>query len=151
MEQARAEVAALTVAPVHSMAGYSRTKFPHWAAQGKNCDTREKVLARDGQSVQGDAACKAISGTWFSVYDNATITDSSKADADHLVPLANAWRAGAWQWTTEQRKAFANDLTHPQLLAVSASSNRAKGDQGPEAWKPRRAPSGAPTPGPGPM
>ncbi|WP_431676088.1 hypothetical protein [Kitasatospora sp. KL5] len=118
------------------MAGYSREKFPHWASQGNSCDTREKVLARDGVGVRADTGCRAAAGTWFSVYDNATITGSAKADADRLVPLANAWRSGAGRWTTEQRKAFANDLTHPQLLAVSASSNRPKGDQGPEAWEP---------------
>ena len=31
---------------------------------------------------------------------------------------------------------FANDLTRPQLIAVSATSNRAKGDQDPSQWKP---------------
>jgi hypothetical protein len=53
-----------------------------------------------------------------------------------MVPLANAWRSGASTWTQEKRKAFANDLTHPQLLAVSASSNRSKGDQSPDEWQP---------------
>lgn len=32
--------------------------------------------------------------------------------------------------------ASANDLTHPQLLAVSAATNRGTGDQGPEEWQP---------------
>ncbi|MEW1909236.1 hypothetical protein AB0442_12335 [Kitasatospora sp. NPDC085895] len=33
------------------MAGYGRDKFPHRAAQGNSCDTREKVLARDGEKA----------------------------------------------------------------------------------------------------
>ncbi|MFG2395215.1 DUF1524 domain-containing protein [Streptomyces lavendulae] len=53
-----------------------------------------------------------------------------------MVPLANAWRSGAGSWTAERRKEFANDLTRPQLFAVSAATNRAKGDQGPEDWQP---------------
>ena len=53
-----------------------------------------------------------------------------------MVPLANAWRSGAGKWTEEQRTEFANDLTRPQLMAVSAASNRSKGDQDPSQWKP---------------
>jgi hypothetical protein len=55
---------------------------------------------------------------------------------DHVVPLANAWRSGASTWTTEQRQDFANDLTRPQLLAVTGSVNESKGDQDPAQWKP---------------
>ena len=53
-----------------------------------------------------------------------------------MVPLAAAWRSGAAKWTDDQRKDFANDLTRPQLFAVSLQSNRAKGDQDPSTWKP---------------
>lgn len=52
------------------------------------------------------------------------------------MPLAEAWRSGAASWTTSRRQAFANDLQHPQLIAVSASSNRSKGDQDPSTWQP---------------
>lgn len=31
---------------------------------------------------------------------------------------------------------FANDLVNPQLIAVTNVVNRAKGDKGPETWKP---------------
>nr|CEL16586.1 putative secreted protein [Kibdelosporangium sp. MJ126-NF4]CTQ89063.1 putative secreted protein [Kibdelosporangium sp. MJ126-NF4] len=53
-----------------------------------------------------------------------------------MVPLAEAWRSGAARWTDEQRKQFANDLNNPQLFAVTATSNRSKGDQDPATWKP---------------
>lgn len=53
-----------------------------------------------------------------------------------MVPLAEAWRSGAADWSKDDRKKFANDLTRPQLLAVSASSNRSKGDQNPADWMP---------------
>jgi hypothetical protein len=58
-----------------------------------------------------------------------------------MVPLANAWRSGAASWTTDQRSDFANDLDDPQLIAVSATSNRSKGDQDPSKWKPPAASS----------
>jgi hypothetical protein len=61
----------------------------------------------------------------------------TKVDIDHMVPLANAWRSGAAAWTTDRREQFANDLKDPQLVAVSASSNRSKGDQDPSTWKPK--------------
>ncbi len=133
---ARSELADLTVEPPHSMDGYSRAKFPHWIQQGNYCDTRETVLKRDGQNVTRDAQCRAVSGTWLSHYDNRTLTAASQVDIDHMVPLANAWRSGADGWTTARRTEFANDLQHAQLIAVSAGSNRSKGDQSPDQWSP---------------
>ncbi|MEU7018930.1 DUF1524 domain-containing protein [Streptomyces sp. NPDC046385] len=132
----RVELDGLTVEAPHSMTGYSRTKFPHWASQGSACDTREVVLQRDGQDVVQDDQCRAVSGTWWSEYDGKVLTAASQVDIDHMVPLAAGWRAGADLWTTAQRKAFANDLQHSQLIAVSAASNRSKGDQPPDLWKP---------------
>jgi hypothetical protein len=119
------------------------------------------VLKRDGEGVVVNSACTAQSGDWTSPYDNAKFTNASKLDIDHMVPLKNAWivsllpiytfpiaqyqrritythnqQSGASDWTTAQRQAFANDITIPQLWAVSASSNRSKGDKSPDKWKP---------------
>lgn len=135
-EQARAALDGLRVAAQGSLSGYSRTKFPQWSSLGGSCDTREMVLRRDGTDVQRDDECRAVSGKWVSVYENKTFTVAADLDVDHTVPLANAWRSGANTWTQDERKAFANDLTHPQLLAVSAATNRAKGDRGPDEWQP---------------
>jgi hypothetical protein len=120
------------------MTGYRRDRFEHWIAQGRGCDTRDVVLERDGTAVTVDEDCAITGGTWVSAYDGETFDDSSHLDIDHVVPLANAWRTGAATWTDEQRSAFANDLTRPQLIAVSASSNRSKGDQDPSQWRPPR-------------
>ncbi|MGK5629409.1 HNH endonuclease family protein [Streptomyces sp. URMC 123] len=133
----REELAALTVAPPRSMSGYSRNRFPHWVTQHQQCDTREVVLARDGKDVVTDARCRASSGSWYSAYDGVTLAAASQVDIDHMVPLANAWRSGADGWDVAKRRTFANDLTNSQLIAVSAASNRAKGDQSPDQWKPR--------------
>ncbi|MFF9838533.1 DUF1524 domain-containing protein [Streptomyces sp. NPDC013740] len=134
--QARTQLAALKVKRRGSMTGYSRDRFPHWAEQGDSCNTREAVLERDGTGVRRDAECRAVAGRWTSVYDGRTFTRASGLDVDHTVPLAEAWRSGANTWTQEKRRAFANDLAHPQLIAVSAVSNRSKGDQGPDEWQP---------------
>ena len=132
---ASADLDKLVVAPPGSMKGYSRTKFPHWRSAGANCDVRDSVLKRDGTKVKL-SGCNVVAGTWKSVYDGKTLTSPTQVDVDHVVPLANAWRSGAADWTTAQREDFANDLDDPQLIAVSAGSNRAKGDQDPSTWKP---------------
>ncbi|MDF9812914.1 hypothetical protein M2266_002145 [Streptomyces sp. SPB162] len=133
---ARTELAALTVQAEGSSTGYSRDKFPHWITQSGACNTREVVLKRDGTGVVQDSSCAAVSGTWHSPYDGATWTAASDVDIDHMVPLAQAWRSGASSWTTAQRQAFANDLTHSQLLAVTDNVNQAKGDKDPAQWLP---------------
>jgi hypothetical protein len=133
---ARQQLAELTVADSLSMSGYSRDRFPHWIQQGNGCDTRDVVLKRQGQGVETAGECKIVKGSWLSPYDNQTYTDPQKLDVDHLVPLANAWRSGAKNWTDDRRQDFANDLTRPQLIAVSLTQNRAKGDQDPAQWKP---------------
>jgi hypothetical protein len=126
----------LTVASPHAMTGYSRERFPHWRKLDSNCDTRDVVLKRDGTDVRVSRACNVTAGRWLSAYDGKTVTDPDLVDVDHTVPLANAWRSGADTWTEPQRTDFANDLSRPQLLAVSRASNRAKGDQDPSTWKP---------------
>ncbi|MGJ6967605.1 HNH endonuclease family protein [Streptosporangium sp. G11] len=138
---ARAELNLLTVAEPRSMDGYSRDRFPHWGLRTPTCDARETVLARDGQNVERDAACRAMSGSWYSVYDGRTLSSADDVAVSHIVPPANAWRSGADAWSDVERKNFANDLERPQLLAVSAASNKSRADQGPESWKPPLAAS----------
>ncbi|GGU84992.1 hypothetical protein GCM10010275_20340 [Streptomyces litmocidini] len=135
---ARTYLAALTVKAAGSTTGYSRDLFPHWITQSGTCNTRETVLKRDGVNVVTDSNCAAISGSWYSEYDGATWTAASDLDIDHMVPLAEAWRSGANSWTTAQRQAFANDLTRPQLIAVTDNVNQAKSDQDPATWLPPR-------------
>ena len=55
------------------------------------------------------------------------------------MPLAEAWRSGAWAWSSKQRQDFANDLTDSRvLIAVTASANRSKGDQDVKTWLPAK-------------
>jgi hypothetical protein len=135
---ARTYLSELTVSAEGSSTGYSRDKFPHWITQSGTCNTREVVLKRDGTNVVQDSSCAAVSGSWYSEYDGATWTAASDLDIDHMVPLAEAWRSGASSWTTAQRQSFANDLTRPQLIAVTDNVNQSKSDQDPAEWLPSR-------------
>ncbi|MFC8537388.1 HNH endonuclease family protein [Streptomyces sp. NPDC057249] len=136
---ARTYLSELTVKAEGSSTGYSRDKFPHWITQSGTCNTREVVLKRDGTNVTQDSGCAATGGSWYSPYDGATWTAASDLDIDHMVPLAEAWRSGASSWTTSQRQAYANDLTRPQLIAVTDNVNQSKGDKDPASWMPPRA------------
>lgn len=136
---ARTYLSQLTVKAEGSSSGYSRDKFPHWITQSGACNTREVVLKRDGTNVSQDSSCAAVSGSWHSEYDGATWTAASDLDIDHMVPLAEAWRSGASSWTNAQRQSYANDLTRPQLIAVTDNVNQAKGDKDPASWLPPRA------------
>ncbi|KUM90968.1 HNH endonuclease family protein [Streptomyces pseudovenezuelae] len=132
---ARTYLASLTVA-TENRTGYDRDLFPTWITISGTCNTREYILKRDGTNVVTDSACASTSGSWYSPYDGATWTAASDLDIDHLVPLAEAWDSGASAWTTARRQSFANDVTRPQLLAVTDNVNQSKGDQDPATWMP---------------
>ncbi|WP_061291098.1 HNH endonuclease family protein [Herbidospora cretacea] len=136
MAEAVNQLGALEVAEERNASTYDRVLFPHWTTVAGTCNTRETVLKRDGVDVVTNAACRPVSGTWHSPYDGGIWTVDSDVDIDHMVPLKEAWRSGAWAWTTEKRRQFANDLAGPQLWAVTDNVNQAKGDKDPSAWKP---------------
>jgi hypothetical protein len=133
---------ALTAAPQIAQdkeAGYDRSFFKHWIDENKNgCNTRAEVLIAEAVvKPKRDKKCKLTGGKWFSAYDGKTITDASKLDVDHLVPLAEAWRSGAWAWTPKQRQDYANDLSDSRaLIAVTLTTNRSKGDKDIATWVP---------------
>jgi hypothetical protein len=124
---AQTRLDALTVAAQGSTAGYSRDLFPRWSTVSGSCNTRETVLKRDGTAVVvTNSSCAATSGSWYCPYDGATWTAAADVDIDHVIPLAEAWRSGANTWTTTKRQSFANDLTRPQLIAVTDNVNQSK-------------------------
>ncbi len=117
--------------------GYNRDLFRHWSdLDSDGCDTREEVLI--AERVSGKVSgCKVVNGTWVSQYDGAVTTNATNFDIDHFVPLKEAWDSGAWRWDSSTRQRFANDLGYAlALIAVSASSNRSKGDRDPADWLP---------------
>lgn len=137
VDRARERLEELRVEEESDPDGYDRALFPHWSSNVQDgCDTRQAVLLRDGQDVEVDDDCDAVSGSWYSPYDGETFTESGDLDIDHMVALKEGWRSGAHAWSTEERERFANDLDSSQLWAVSASTNRSKGDADPAEWLP---------------
>ena len=120
--------------------GYEREDWPHWLDQDGDCmDARDEVLAAESlESVRlASDGCNVASGLWRDAYTGETFRDPARLDVDHFVPLAEAHRSGGHAWSRERRAAFANDLGDSRsLIAVGASVNRSKSDQGPEEWLP---------------
>ena len=127
--------------PVRSevRSGYDRDLFDHWEDLDRDgCDTREEVLiAESTVTPRTGSGCSVTYGRWRSVYDGVVTMNDSSFDVDHVIPLAEAWDSGARSWSSGRREAFANDLGDRRALrAVTASSNRSKGDQDPAEWLP---------------
>jgi hypothetical protein len=114
--------------------------LPDWADADGDCqNTRHEVLIleADGPLIFGAGACTVATGLWTDPYTAGNFTLASDLDIDHTVPLADAHRSGGWQWSTAMKRAFANDLAHPEtLIAVDDATNSAKGDKTPDQWLP---------------
>ncbi|MGI5221105.1 HNH endonuclease family protein [Nocardia sp. CA-290969] len=160
--EVRSALDRLPVKAEAAMAGYSREKFPHWDnneaehgfgpefTQYLKCTTREVMMLRDatGEVSLDPKTCDlkiGKGGGWqdaYGVLDAKTgklkpykfITDPAGVDAEHIVPLAEAWRSGAKDLDTDTRRRIANDAQN--LIASDPSANRSKGDQDPADYLP---------------
>ena len=79
-----------------------------------------------------DDRCQVHVGQWLGLFTGVTVGQSSALDVAHLVPLNNAHVSGAWAWSPERKKAYANNMRDPEhLIAVTSSANRSRGAKGP--------------------
>ena len=119
---------------------YDRDLYGGWIDADGDCqNTRQEVLIEESLiPVELDSrGCRVVSGQWLGAYTGQTFTDPSDLDIDHFIPLAEAHRSGASHWSSQRKRAFANDLSHPQTLrVVSRSVNSDKQDSDPADWLP---------------
>jgi hypothetical protein len=125
------------------MTGYAREQFGEgWVDVNRNgCDTRDDILRRDltlRRVRPGTRGCVVTRGALADPYTRRLIRyvrgARSEVDIDHVVALGDAWQKGAQRWPFAKRVALANDPLN--LLAVSASANRQKGDADAATWLP---------------
>ena len=120
---------------------YDRDEWGRWSDADDDCqDTRQEVVIAESLvqvTYRTARQCRVASGEWYGTFTGTTAVEPGDLDIDHLVPLANAHRSGAWAWPRERKRAYYNSLEDADhLIAVTASANRSKGARGPEEWRP---------------
>ena len=141
---ATSQPAALQVTIAHApvnLPKYDRAQWKHWTDDDRDCqDARQEALVAESlitPTFQTDRECRVEAGQWLAPYSAITVTNPRNLDVDHMVPLRNAHTSGAWAWTAERKRFYANYLDDRQhLIAVTARANSSKGARGPEDWKP---------------
>lgn len=110
-------------------------EYPVVGADG--CTTRERVVI-DGASDRTLASpCAVLHPQWVSVWDVTVLVDPDDVDVAHMVPMEEAWYSGAWAWTAQQRRDFANDLSNSVSFRIlTASTNAERGSSDPADWWP---------------
>ena len=125
----------------HNIPKYERKEWKHWSDDDKDCqNTRHEVLIDESiikVNFKDNQNCQVSTGEWLDPYTGYRVTDATKLDVDHMVPLKNAHDSGAWAWDKNRKSNYANYMQYQNhLIAVTASANRQKGAQGPEKWMP---------------
>ena len=120
---------------------YDRDEWRHWIDEDRDCqNARQEVLIEESETpavLDPDNECRVLSGSWTGPYTGQAVNDPTELDIDHMVPLANAHRSGAWSWDRDRKREYANYLGYEDhLIASISSANRSKGSKGPEEWRP---------------
>ena len=79
-----------------------RKIYRHWIDEDRDCqNARHELLIAESCSTVGfktSKGCRVISGSGNDPYSGRTITDASKLDIDHMVPLKEAHESGGIAW-----------------------------------------------------
>lgn len=126
----------LLYAPERSMKGYDRKKFGpglHVRTGGETDSPRDAALKHYGNNVN-QVGLAIVSGEWQCPYTGKIMRHPREIQIDHIVPLSEAWRSGADQWTAAKRQQFARDPAN--LIPVSKEVNQAKSGYDIAEWLP---------------
>lgn len=152
VEAALAWLDELTIVTEMPGGSYDRSYFGGgWLdLDGNGCDTRVDVVSSwmvmgntkaegAAPTPQGGARCTIPEGVFldpYTGYSHHVRGELAIGDVhlDHVVPLADAWHKGAWQWSREEAWQFANDPAN--LIPTTAAVNIDKGSQDAAAWLP---------------
>lgn len=121
---------------------YDRAFFgQEWYDVDKNGrGTRDDVLAAQLHDVDYDLNGNVASGAFTDPYTGLPVEyvrareEADPVVVDHVVSLWEAWATGAWDWTPEERLAFANDPIN--LVVTTYEINEVKGPQNAARWHP---------------
>ena len=94
---------------------YDRDDWRHWVDEDKDCqNTRHEALIEESLAkvaFKTDRKCQVATGEWFDPYTGETVTDATRLDIDHMIPLKNAHNSGGWAWDRSRKAAFANVMS----------------------------------------
>lgn len=133
----------VVAAPDPSRPAYDRSAYqPNgWADLDGDCISgrHEVLIAQSELPVQLDpSGCFVETGAWVDPYTGTQVQEADEMTIDHVVPLSEAHRSGAWRWDETTKVAYANDETPGALVAVIGSVNQSKADKRPDEWLPPR-------------
>lgn len=116
---------------------YLRSDWEHWTDKDKDCqNTRQEILIERSlvKVSLNKKGCKVVQGKWMDYYHPEEHIHAKNIDIDHLIPLKHAHDSGAFQWSKDEKKQFANDPDN--LVITNRSYNRMKGAKTIAEWLP---------------
>lgn len=103
----------------------------------KDCqNTRQEILIERSliKVKLNKKGCTVLQGKWMDYYHPEEHFFARNVDIDHLIPLKHAHDSGAYQWSKEKKRIFANDPEN--LVITNKSYNRMKGAKTIAEWLP---------------
>lgn len=117
---------------------YDRKTWNYGIDEDGDCqDTRAEILIRDSMvssKFKDYRECRVVSGKWQDFYTGELGTVASDFQIDHVVPLKHAHDIGGASWSSQKKRAFANDPLN--LVVTLAITNRTKGANDFVNWQP---------------
>ena len=128
---------------------YRRADYGSGWNVGQGCNIRSRLLIAQStvKTTTASNGCTVTYGVWIDPYSGAKLVGnpyqgdgtSNDLDIDHIIPLRYVNQHGGYAWSSDQKHTYAKSLSamnNGVYLAVSATENRRKSDQGPADYYP---------------